>query len=81
MPLTELYDKVGANAKPAYKITQPGDPKRQARLKATLPNISTALKVTEMKDLHEVRLILSRSAAVNMRNELLDLEMSLCGGG
>jgi hypothetical protein len=81
MPLTELYDKVGANAKPAFTVTQPGDPARQAELKATLPNIYTATKVTEMRELHEIKLILSRSATYDLRDELLDLEMSLCGGG
>ncbi len=81
MDLTEFYMKVGSNPKPAFKVTQPGDPIRQARLKATLPNIYTASKVTELSELHDIRMILSRSASYDLRDELLDLEMTLCGGG
>ena len=77
----DFLEKVMEGVTPNYKVTQPGDPTRMRELKATLPNIATAHKVTELSELHDIRLILTRSASYEMRNELLDLEMTLCGGG
>lgn len=78
MSLTELYMKVGADAKPAYKITQPGDPKRQAELLATLPNRHTTINRQDLVDVSEAGL------AYNPKKvylELFDVEMSLGMGG
>lgn len=78
--LTELYMKVGANAEPKYRITQPGDKARQAELKRTLPQISTAHKVADLHGIDLPQSLLAYSIR-SMYTELFDLEMSLGMGG
>lgn len=78
---TSFLEKVTAGASEAFRITQPGDPERMKELKATLPNIATAHKITGLSELHDVRMILTRSESYEMRAILLTLEMDLCGGG
>lgn len=82
----EFVGRVMVGVKPAYTITVPGDPARMQKLKETLPNISTAHKISDLReDLYDgnpkVTRTMSRAMAKLMRNDLFDIEMSLCGGG
>ena len=77
----EFLEKVTEGDQPRFKVTQPGDPTRMRNLKAVLPNIATAHKVTDLVDLHDVRMILTRSESYEMRDHLLMVEMDLSGGG
>ena len=81
----EFLEKIMEGVEPAFTQTQPGDPEKMRALKATLPNISTVLKIGEFDDLYnpnpKVIVTLSRRSIQELREILLDLEMSLCGGG
>lgn len=75
----EFLSRITKGSTPAFKQTYAGDPKRMQALKATLPNISTALKVSHANDLFN-----PYAMGLNvrqMRTDLLDIEMGLCGGG
>lgn len=65
--------KVMEGVKPAFKVTQPGDPVKQQELRASLPNRYTAIKIEELRPLKdEVR---------ELEEFLFDHEMSLGAGG
>lgn len=88
LPLTirgEFLEAVMKGVEPKFKVTQEGDPDRMLKMRATLPNISTAHILSEINDLYDpapkVTKIMSRTMARAMRRDLLDIEMSLCGGG
>lgn len=75
---TEFLETIMENVQPAFRITQPGDPARMRQLKATLPNAANTYKLPLID---HTRLLLKRSEVKGMRADLLDIEMSLCGGG